>query len=251
MLGRSLRALAAAWIFLTRIPLPAMALSEEDFAAAPAFYPLVGIAVGAIGAGAFAAGHAMGTPVIAALLALGATLLATGAFHEDGLADLFDGLGAVTRERMLEVMRDSRLGTFGAAALGVALALKVAALAALPWAGALAALPLAHGVSRLSAVLVIATSTYARAEGAAKPVAKGIAPGALAVAVATGAAALALFALHAGPGAALVAIGGAAIGHLATRLLFERKLGGYTGDCLGAVQQASELGIYLALVAWI
>jgi adenosylcobinamide-GDP ribazoletransferase len=250
MLSPALRSLAAAWIFLTRIPLPPLPLTEEDFAAAPAFYPLVGIAIGGIAAAAFGAGLAFAGPVIAALLALAATLLATGAFHEDGLADLFDGLGAVTRERMLEVMRDSRLGTFGAAALGTALALKVTALAELPALLALAALPLAHGVSRLSAVLVIATSSYARAEGAAKPVAKGITARALTIAVLTGAGALALFALHAGPGAALAAVAGAALGHLAVRRLFERRLGGYTGDCLGAVQQGSELGICLALVAW-
>ncbi|KPP94431.1 adenosylcobinamide-GDP ribazoletransferase [Erythrobacter sp. HL-111] len=251
MLSRPLRSLAAAWIFLTRIPLPAMALEEEDFAAAPAFYPLVGLLVGAIGAAALAAGHALASPVIAALLALAATLLATGAFHEDGLADLFDGLGAATRERMMEVMRDSRLGTFGAAALGVALALKVAALAELPPALALAALPLAHGVSRLSAVLVIATSSYVRAAGLAKPVAQGIGRGALAAAIATGLGALGLFGLVAGGGAVLAAVAGCVVGHVAIRLLFERRLGGYTGDCLGAVQQASELGVYLALVAWL
>lgn len=118
MLSRTLRALAAAWIFLTRIPLPAMKLDEADFARAAAFYPLVGIAIGAIGAAGFALGATFASPVIAALLAVAATLLATGAFHEDGLADLFDGLGAATRKRMMEVMRDSRLGTFGAAALG-------------------------------------------------------------------------------------------------------------------------------------
>ncbi|MEO0690587.1 MAG: adenosylcobinamide-GDP ribazoletransferase [Pseudomonadota bacterium] len=245
------KSLCAAWIFLTRIPLPTMDLSEEDFAKAPAFYPLVGLLIGGIGAAGYAAGYWVEGPAIGALLALGATLLATGAFHEDGLADLFDGLGAYTKERTLEVMRDSRLGTFGAVALFVVLGLKIASLSTLPMLIALAAIPLAHGLSRMSAVVVIATSRYSRSEGTAKPVAKGISKSALFIGLLTSVAALAAFGFWFSPDLVLVSLLGLAIGHILTRLLFERKLGGYTGDCLGAVQQVSELGIYLALTAWL
>ncbi|MEM6909014.1 MAG: adenosylcobinamide-GDP ribazoletransferase [Pseudomonadota bacterium] len=244
-------AFCAAWIFLTRIPLRPMDLSEDDFSHAPAFYPLVGILIGCIAAAGYALGYWIDGPVIGALLALGATLLATGAFHEDGLADLFDGLGAQTKEQMLEVMRDSRLGTFGAVALFIVLGLKVAGLSALPPLVAIAALPLAHGLSRMSAVAVIATSDYSRSEGTAKPVAKGISRAALATGTLTSIAAMAAFGLWVSPEAVLVSLAGVAIGHGLTRLLFERKLGGYTGDCLGAVQQVSELGIYLAITAWL
>ncbi len=134
-------ALLAAWVFLTRIPLPTAKLDERDFEAAPGFYPLVGLAIGAIGAAGFALGWTIGGAFVAAIFGTAATLLATGAFHEDGLADLFDGLGAPTAERMMEIMRDSRLGTFGAAALFLILLLKIAALSQLPFMLALAALP--------------------------------------------------------------------------------------------------------------
>ena len=246
-----LAAFLAAWMFLTRIPVRAKALSAQDFEAAPAFYPLVGMLIGSIGAIGFWLGWLIDGGFIGAIFACAATLLATGAFHEDGLADLFDGLGAATPERMMEIMRDSRLGTFGAAALFVALSLKVAALAAIPHLLVFAALPVAHGLSRLSAVVVIATSTYARPEGIAKPVAAGVARSALIVAALTGVAALIAFGFFAGIGAIVCAFVGLCMGHLATRLLFERKLGGYTGDCLGAVQQLSEIGFYLGLLAWL
>ncbi|MCV0384264.1 MAG: adenosylcobinamide-GDP ribazoletransferase [Erythrobacter sp.] len=248
---RHLASLCAAWIFLTRIPLPGVSLEERDFVAAPGWYPLVGLALGGIASGACYVGWLIGGAWIAAIFALAATLLATGAFHEDGLADLFDGLGAPSRERMMEIMRDSRLGTFGAAALFVALALKVTALAAMPMALALLALPLAHALSRLSAVAVIATSRYARPEGIAKPVAAGISRQALWLAIATGLVALGLLAAVHGIAAAIAGLVGLGMGHGAARLFFERKLGGYTGDCLGAVQQMSEIGFYLALLAWL
>ncbi|MDT0577094.1 adenosylcobinamide-GDP ribazoletransferase [Croceicoccus sp. F390] len=241
----------AAWVFLTRIPLPTMDMNEENFAQAPAFYPLVGLLIGGIGSVGYAVGHWIEGPVIGAIFALGATLLATGAFHEDGLADLFDGLGAQTKDHMLEVMRDSRLGTFGAAALFLVLGLKIAILVALPASFTLVALPLAHGISRMSAVLVIATSSYSRSEGTAKPVAKGISRSALLIGSFTSITALTAFGLWSSFDLAAVSLAGLAVGHVLTRLLFERKLGGYTGDCLGAVQQVSEVGIYLAIAAWL
>ena len=244
-------ALLAAWVFLTRIPLPIAKPEERDFETAPGFYPLVGLAIGAIGAAGFALGWTIGGAFVAAIFGTAATLLATGAFHEDGLADLFDGLGAPTAERMMEIMRDSRLGTFGAAALFLILLLKIAALSQLPFMLALAALPVAHGASRLSAVIVIATSRYARADGIAKPVAKGIGAAPLVLATLTGIAAVAIGATVLGPGAVLCGLAGRCVGHVTTRLLFERKLGGYTGDCLGAVQQISEVGFYLGLIAWL
>ena len=243
-------ALLAAWVFLTRIPLPTVKLDERDFKAAPGFYPLVGLAIGSLGAAGFALGWAIGGAFIAAICATAATLLATGAFHEDGLADLFDGLGAPTATRMMEIMRDSRLGTFGAAALVIALLMKIAALSQIPLAWALLALPVAHGISRLSAVLVIATSRYARAEGIAKPVAKGIATGPLVVAATTGLVAICAGLFVFGVWPTVLGVVGLTVGHVATRLLFERKLGGYTGDCLGAVQQVGEIGFYLGLIAW-
>ena len=130
---------------------------------------------------------------LAVLLSTAASLLATGAFHEDGFADACDGLGGgATRERALEIMRDSRLGTYGAAGLGLMLAAKVLALAAAPPAVIPWLLVAAHAASRSSAVLVIATSTYVRDSGIAAPLADPMRPRGVAFALATGAAAVCL-----------------------------------------------------------
>ena len=241
--------------FLTRLPVPAARLfTQARLAATPRYYPLIGLLIGCVTALAYWAAAQVFPPLLAALLSTAATLLFTGAFHEDGLADTFDGVGGgVTRPRALEIMKDSRLGTYGAAALVLALGLKAAALAALPLAFVLAALIAAHGLSRASAVLVIATSRYVRFEGKAKPVATGLGWGGLAVTLLSAAAILAALigAAHCPPGAILSALAGLALGHVALRLFFEPKLGGYTGDALGAVQQASEIGFYLGLLAWL
>jgi len=148
-------------------------------------------------------------------------------------------------------MKDSRLGTYGTAALGMALVLKLASLSALPPTWIIAALIAGHAVSRLSSVLVIATSTYARREGTAKPVAKGMSSISLVVAIGTGLFSLLATGLFLPSLAILAAWGRPTIGHIAMRLLFEPKLGGYTGDPLGAVQQSSEIAVYLGLAAWV
>ncbi|MEL6416225.1 MAG: adenosylcobinamide-GDP ribazoletransferase, partial [Pseudomonadota bacterium] len=189
---------------------------------------------------------------IAILLAIAAGLLITGAFHEDGLADTFDGIGGgVTRERALEIMKDSRLGTYGTLALVIALALKFSTLISLPVALVPIALITGHGLSRLSSLLVIATSRYVREEGTGKPVAGGISGIGLLIAGLTGLAIIAIWSLSYAPIALVWAIGGLLLGHVLMRFFFEPKLGGYTGDTLGAVQQVSEIGFYLGLVAWL
>lgn len=231
--------------FLTRLPVPGHVWTPARERAAVRWYPLVGALVGALSASALLAAAAIWSPPIAALLAMAAGLLLTGAFHEDGLADTFDGMGGATRERALAIMRDSRLGTYGLLALALALGLKVAALSDLPAPRAAAALVAGHALSRLSAVLVIATAAYARDDGTGKFTAAGVSGASLLVASLTGLATLPL--LGSGWAAALA---GVAAGHGLARLAFQRRLGGYTGDCLGATQQLSELGLYLALAAW-
>jgi cobalamin 5'-phosphate synthase/cobalamin synthase len=169
-LAEELALLATAAQFLTRIPLPAADhFTEQRLAAAPRYFPLVGALVGALCAGVYIAALAVFPASVAVLLALAAGLLITGAFHEDGLADTFDGLGG--GDRALDVMRDSRIGTYGAVALLSVLALKCAALIALPPLAVFTALVVAHGLSRLSAVLVIVSSRYLRDEGTGKPTA--------------------------------------------------------------------------------
>ncbi len=229
--------------FLTRCPVPAwVGHSPAQLNQAVRYFPLVGLGVGSVGAVVLAlAGQ--GLPALAAAaLAVMATVLLTGAFHEDGLADTCDGLfGGWTREDALRIMKDSRLGTFGVAGLGLVMALKVSLLAD-PWA-----LLAASACSRFMAVGVIAALPYVRAseEGArAKPVASGVGGTELAVAALCGLLPMALMGARAIP-AVLLAAGFT----LWMALWFRRRLGGYTGDGLGAVQQVTEVAI-LAAARW-
>ena len=255
-----LAALALAIGLLTRWPLrrpeaesepEAESAARVPAARAVAWYPVAGLLIGAFAGAVFWLAHLVFPVTLAVVLATAATLLATGALHEDGFADACDGLGGgATRERALEIMRDSRLGTYGAAGLGLMLAAKVLALAAapvelIPWL-----LVAAHAASRASMALALATGTYARSDGIASPLADAGPPrGGVAFALLAGAAAAVPLLPLATPPALLAGLGGLALGHLVMRRTYERKLGGYTGDCLGGVQQASELGMYLGVVA--
>jgi adenosylcobinamide-GDP ribazoletransferase len=237
--------------FLTRLPLPAeIGYSPERMAASPRWYPAVGALIGGVAALVYAAATPVFPPVLAVLVSTAAGLWLTGCLHEDGLADTCDGLGGgATRALALEIMRDSRLGTYGAVALGVALGAKVLALGAPPPALVPSLLIAGHAASRASSVLVIASGTYARDHGTGKPVAGGIGTGGLAFALASALLALLPVALLGGWAALGGGLAGLTVGHALMRWQFGRKLGGYTGDCLGAVQQASELGFYLGALA--
>lgn len=239
--------------FLTRIPIPAQVeYTPSRFTASVRYYPLVGALVGAICALIYWLSHQVFPSPLAIIIAVASGMLITGAFHEDGLADTFDGIGGgMSRDRALEIMRDSRLGTYGSMALIMAILIKLASLILLPDLWVIVSLTAAHSVSRLSSVLVIATSTYARSDGKAKPVAQGVSATGLTVALLTGIAALVGVALVLPLTAMLAGLTGLVVGHMGMRLMYDRKLGGYTGDTLGAVQQASEIGFYLGLVAWL
>ncbi|MCY4155880.1 MAG: adenosylcobinamide-GDP ribazoletransferase [Gammaproteobacteria bacterium] len=250
---KELRVLALAVQFLTRVPIPAGAdFSAAQLAAAVRYYPLVGALIGAVCAGVFMLAQVWLDGPVAVLLAIAAGLAATGAFHEDGLADTFDGIGASSAEagRALEIMRDSRLGTYGSVALVMALGIKFAALSGLAPATVCIALIAGHGLSRLSSVAVIQTSRYIRETGAAAEASKRLGAAGGLVVLLTGAVLAAGLAAFLSPLAALLALAGLLAGHVLMRLYFEPRLGGYTGDTLGAVQQASEIGLYLGLAAW-
>ena len=239
--------------FLTKLPLPAnLGYTPQRFAAAPRYYPLVGLLVGAIAALTYGLSLRAFGPVLAALLSTAASIVVTGAFHEDGFADACDGLGgSVSTERALEIMKDSRLGTYGTLGLGLMVAVKVATLARMPLPGAIPLMFLSHATSRLSSVMVLATSRYVRDQGTAKPVASGISLNGLTVALSTTGLALATAAYWLGGPAVAGGLGGLCLGHWWMRFIFESRLGGYTGDCLGAVQQTSEVGFYLGAMPWL
>ena len=245
-----LAALLFAIQFLTRVPIPlTLEFNEARQKNAIGYYPLAGGLVGIFAAAVWFGAYAVFPGPIPVLLSIIAGLTLTGALHEDGLADTMDGLGGKDAAASLEIMRDSRVGVFGAVGLISILAVKAAALAALPAAILPASLLLAHIGSRVSLVIVVATSRYAGAEPEFKPTAKGVGGGGLLKSLLTGFAVSAL-AWAVVPLAVLgAALAGLALGHVASRLLYERKLRGYTGDCLGATQQVSELGVYLGLLA--
>ncbi len=232
--------------FFTRLPLPAIAWSAGDLATAIWAAPVVGAVVGAAGAAAYAAGDMLGLPPTAAAgLALAATMLLTGCLHEDGLADTADGFGGgSTRERKLEIMRDSRLGTFGVCALGLSLLLRWSALAAIGDPVAVAwALVAAHAAGRAAMPAVMLALPPARPSGLAEAAGR---PSSAKAALAALLGVLALWplgstALFAGVVALLA--WSAVLGWLAMR-----QVGGHTGDVLGAVEQGGEIVILLAVV---
>lgn len=237
--------------FLTRLPVRSTsAFSTDRLAASVRHYPLVGMLIGSIAAAAYAGAQLIFPTIVAVMLSTALTLLVTGAFHEDGLADTFDGIGgSANRERSLEIMKDSRVGVFGVLALLMVIAIKVTTLAALLPVAAVVSLVAAHGFSRWSSVVVIATSRYVRDEGTGKPTSEGISLPALLYATIVGLVCIALVYFVLTPVAAMGGIIGLLSGHVFMRLFFEHKIGGYTGDCLGATQQASEIGMYLGILA--
>ena len=247
----------AAWLadlrragqLLTRVPLPddRAPAAAGTMARALRVYPLVGALIGLAAGLALVAADALGLPSPAGpLLALGYAALLTGALHEDGLADTADGFGVrrPAAER-LAIMRDSRIGTYGVLALGLVLALKVAALAALaPWA-ACAALVAAGAASRAGFGLVVTALPPARADGLGAGLGR---PSRATVLIALGFG-MALAAAAVGPVPAAIALGAAAIVGAALAWLARRQVGGYTGDVLGATQQTTETVMLLALSA--
>lgn len=236
---------------LTRLPVGEPEWSPEAMQATPRWYPGVGILVGVLSALALWVALAVFPPVIAVLIAMAVGIGVTGAMHEDGLADCCDAFGGhALTERALEIMRDSRLGTYALLGLGMTLALKVATLAQFAHFStglAAAALIGGHAISRLAVVAVMSTLVYVREEGAGKPVAGG--EGNLGLATVLGIFGVVPMAVIAGLWPTIVALIGGGLGLWAIRRMSQRRVGGYTGDCLGAAQQVSELGFLLGALA--
>ena len=247
MLRRELAAFAEALRFFTRLPLPGwVPYTPEALQRVPLYLPVVGLLVGALSAAVYITAGLVLPPAVALLLAMAATLYATGAFHEDGLADTADGLGGGwEKARILSIMKDSRIGSYGVIALGMALLGKFVLLSALPAAQLPWVLLAGHVVSRAFALLPMATMDYARDDDSTKsrPLATRLSPSALLMAGLLGWAVLQPL-----PGMQVLAgLGIATTGTLWLMAKFRRWLGGYTGDCLGAVQQVAELAFYLGV----
>jgi adenosylcobinamide-GDP ribazoletransferase len=235
--------------FLTRLPLPDCGvLPPGALARAMRLFPVVGAGIGALAGLVLWAAHAVLPPLPAALVAVLAAVLLTGALHEDGLADTADGLGARGgRDKRLEVMRDSRTGAYGVLALLFTIGLRAAALAAAPSALAgLGALVAAAAWSRALIPAAMQVMPPARADGLGAGA--GMPDATVAATAAVIGLLLALLGLGAAAAPAVLLALAAAWGVV---VLARRTLGGFTGDVLGAIQQVAEIIVLLAAAgAW-
>lgn len=241
---RQLNLLLLATGFLTRLPLPfSLDFNPEAQHASTRYFTLVGAIIGLIMALVYWASSLVLPATIAVLLVLIANLLLTGCFHQDGLADMADGFGgAFEARRKLDIMKDSRLGTYGSCALIASLALHYGLLLELEIV--MTALILGQGVSRTVAASLMVDTPYAADPDKSKSKAHSLSRTDLTVLLVSAAALLLLTSL--GIAITLVLV------LTAFRWLFRRyciaQIGGYTGDCLGAAQQISEILIYLVLL---
>jgi adenosylcobinamide-GDP ribazoletransferase len=234
--------------FLTRLKFSAP-YSPEAMRRSPRWYPGVGIVVGLISAVVYGLAYWLLSPLLAVLLAVAAGIVVTGALHEDGFADACDGLGGVRpKERVMEIMRDSRIGTYGVLGLVLMVGFRVAALGALPGEAVAFVLIAGHTASRAAMLWVMSTSDYVRSSGAGSAVAGGIDRSSLSIALATTGIALLPLVFVVPIASMITGLAGLALGHTVMRRWYEPRLGGYTGDCLGAVQQCSEIGFYLGVL---
>lgn len=248
--------------FFTRIPVTGRTAAWVGYSpallrASAGHLPGVGwlvaaVAVAVHAALAWALGPQPAAPWVCAVFSTVATVLVTGGFHEDGLADVADGLsGSLQRERALEIMKDSRIGAFGAMALVLALAAKLALLSLLGAGGlgvVLPALAAAHVLSRFWPLVLVRTLAHVgdTATSKSKPLADQISGRSLATALLWSIGSLALMGYALGIAVWIACLAASALVALGMRRWFARRLGGFTGDCLGATQQIGEIAIYLA-----
>lgn len=239
--------------FLTVVPTPHAdgAPAPDWLARAMKYFPLVGAGIGLVAALVFVVAHHIWSPLIGAILAVTTSIALTSALHEDGLADTADAFGGGwTIEKRLAIMKDSRIGTYGALALGLGCALRIAALAALPlWAGA-AALIAMHAAARAMPAFVMNRLVYA-GETSAMKVSYADAPvprEAMTFILFTATIAALPLALLSFKAVILGTLLGVALGALLARSA-KRLIGGYTGDVLGAIEQLFEIGFLLGVAA--
>ncbi|MDD1632628.1 MAG: adenosylcobinamide-GDP ribazoletransferase, partial [Methylococcaceae bacterium] len=253
---QELRLFLTAVQFFTRIPVPAwVGHSAQQLDQSARYFPLVGICVGGLAAAALWLGAQVLPLSLAVALSMAASILITGAFHEDGLSDFADGMGGGhSKEKALAIMKDSRVGAYGVIALVLVLLLKYQALLELCSAQAplfvVAALIAAHAVSRLMAASIMLTQRYVRDDDSAraKPAAQQLIHTSFAIALLFGIAPLdILFIASPHFSSVLAAVAAAVLMRVYLAWRLQKRLGGYTGDCLGAVQQLSELAFYLGL----
>jgi adenosylcobinamide-GDP ribazoletransferase len=255
---KEIRIFFTALMFFTRIPCPKWVdHSEEYLNKSSRYFPLMGWIVG--GASAiiyFLAAYIL--PVsIAVLLSMVTSIWLTGAFHEDGLADVCDGFGGGwTKDKIMDIMKDSRVGAFGVIGLVMVLLIKYTSLFYMPSEIKLVipfAIVSAHSLSRFFAVTFLMTHEYARdnQSSKSKPLATKLSPGGFFAAFVFGILPLLLFSIYYKKYELLILVVPLVITKFILGRFFKKWIGGYTGDCLGATQQICEVVFYLSfLVLW-
>jgi adenosylcobinamide-GDP ribazoletransferase len=252
------RAMTAAFTFLTRIPLGRFASHDPaDLPRAAIYFPVVGLVIALVGAATYAVASILWPTNVAVALSMVATTLATGAFHEDALADALDGFGGGwSRDQVLAIMKDSRVGSYALVGVALALIVKFATLASIASSSrsmesVTIALIAAHVSARWSSLLLISRYPYVRPtsdgerSSAGRPFVDGIAaPRLLAATVMTAL----IIATALGRASLLVFAVAISVSVVAGRY-FNRRIGGITGDALGAANQVVEICTYLALAA--
>jgi len=246
MMAEWLRLFLTAIQFLTRLPVPGwVKASEETLGKATKFFPLVGVIVGGGAALAFWLSQRLLPHSVSVLGAIIFTAFITNGFHEDGLADTFDGFGGGwTKEQALEIMRDSRLGTYGALALIFLILGKYSFLSTLTPGQVWRWLIVAHTASRWTVLPLCAWLPYARAEGQGKLVAKQVGKAEIFIGSVMLFGAVLLLSWQAAFAALLVTV----LAPFMSGLYFRARLSGVTGDCLGATNQLTEVALYLTAI---
>ena len=232
--------------FFTRLPVPGwVGHSSEGLQRSSRYFPAVGLIVGGVAALVFIVTSFFWPKTLAVLASMASTLLVTGAFHEDGWGDMVDGFGGGwEKAQILTIMKDSRIGSYGAVAMILMLLTKFCALVEIELPMIPLVLIAGHAFSRLCAISLLRGLDYVRDEGKAKPLATQIGRGELAFAACTALLPLLFLPFSQVVFAVLLAV--VATVYLARK--FRRHLGGYTGDCLGATQQLAEVAFYAGLL---
>ena len=230
-----------AWAFLTRLPGGAHPIDDRALGASVPWFPAVGAILGLLIGGVYGVMHEVVSPITAATVSILFGVVITGAFHEDGLADTADSLGGYSPERRLEIMKDSRVGTFGVLALVFSVLIRVIGLSGLSATDGLMALVLAHAVARSLASIVMVTTPAAAPSGLGQNYTQHLPCTAVTV--------IGLIVLGCAAVGGPTALAGYVIAVLGTALLVllaRRAYGGTTGDVLGAVEQIGEMAVLTA-----
>ncbi len=239
--------------FLTIVPVPSSdsAIAPDWLSRCAKYFPVVGIGVGLVSAVVLLLADRIWSPVVASLLAVAASIVVTGALHEDGLADTADGLGGGSSvEKRLAIMKDSRIGAYGTLALAFSLSLRVAALADMPVWTAAAALILAHAAARITPAFVMNALPYAGDTAAMKVsyVDASVSAHDRRFALIVVLCALLPLAFVSFLSVISGLLVGAALAAAVT-LWARKRINGYTGDVLGAIEQMFEIGFLLGVAA--